>query len=100
MRRRELAGYMQRAEATTVGSYLDATPMLAKMAGTTTKKIGGVSCLSASAIDEPFLNRALGVGTIADATPRLLELIERHYAALRQAPRVTNATGVVTNSTV
>lgn len=100
MRRRELAGHMQHAEAVTVGSYLDATPMLAKMAGTATKRIDGVTCLAARAIDEPFLNRALGLGTIADATPRLLERIERHYGSLGKPPRVAIATGFVTAATL
>jgi len=91
---------MQRAEAITVGSYLDATPMLAKMAGAATKRIDGVVCLAARAIDEPFLNRALGFGTIADATPRLLDRIERHYDALGKPTRIAIATGFVTAPTL
>jgi hypothetical protein len=83
---------MQRTEAAVVGSYLDADPMLAKFAGTATKKIGGVICLAAKAVDEPFLNRALGVGTIADATPELLERIERHYASIGKPARIAVAT--------
>jgi len=91
---------MQRAEAKSVGAYLDATPMLAKTAGTSTKRIGGVICLAARAIDEPFLNRALGFGTIADATPRLLERIERHYDSLGKSARIALATAFVTKSTI
>ena len=60
---------MQRTEAISVGSYIDASPQIAKAAGTATKRIDGVICLAAKNIDEPFLNRALGVGTVADATP-------------------------------
>lgn len=100
MRRRELAGHLQRAEGVTVGSYLDATPALAKAAGAATKRIDGVVCLSAAKIEEPFLNRALGVGTIAEATPRLFERIERHYAAIGRAPRVAVAAGCVTLATL
>ena len=91
---------MQRAEALSVASYLDATPMLAKMAGTATKRIGGVICLAARAIDEPFLNRALGVGTIADGTPRLLDRIERHYDSLGKSARIALATAFVSRSTI
>jgi GNAT superfamily N-acetyltransferase len=98
MRRRELAGRMQRAEGICVGSYLDASPRLARMAGTRTRRIDGVICLAAAAIDEPFLNRALGVGTIADATPRLLERIERHYASVERPARIAVATGFVTKT--
>ena len=95
MRRRELAGYLQRTEAVEVASYLDASPALARGMGTATKRIGGVVCLGAKAIDAPFLNRALGVGTIAEATPRLLDRIERHYAAIGRPSRIAIATGYV-----
>ena len=100
MRRRELASHMQRTEAAVVGSYLDADPMLAKFAGTATKKIGGVICLAAKAVDEPFLNRALGVGTIADATPALLDRVERHYASIGRPARIAVATEFATKTSV
>jgi len=86
---------MQRTEAVSVGSYIDASPQIAKGAGTATKRIGGVICLAAKNIDEPFLNRALGAGTIADATPRLLERIERFYRSIGKPPRIAIATGCV-----
>ncbi len=95
MRKPELAGHMQRTEAVEVGSYLDASPAMARGAGTATKRIAGVICLAAKNVDEPFLNRALGVGTIADATPRLLERIERHYAGVGRPSRIALATGYV-----
>jgi len=86
---------MQRTEAVSVGSYIDASPQIAKGAGAATKRIGGVICLAAKNIDEPFLNRALGAGTIADATPRLLERIERFYGSIGKPPRLAIATGFV-----
>ena len=86
---------MQRTEAVSVGSYLDASPQIAKGAGTATKRIGGVICLAAKNIDEPFLNRALGVGTIADATAGLLDRIERFYESVGKPPRIAIATGFV-----
>jgi GNAT superfamily N-acetyltransferase len=95
MRRTELAGHMQRTEAAEVGSYLDASPAMAKGAGTATKRIAGVICLAARNVEEPFLNRALGVGTIAEATPRLLERVERHYASVGKPSRIAVATGYV-----
>lgn len=100
MRRRELAGHMQRTEAVSVGSYLDASPQLARGAGTATKRIDGVICLAAKNIDEPFLNRALGVGTIADATPKLLDRIERFYGSIGKPPRIAIATGFVSLATM
>ena len=86
---------MQRAEGVSVGSYLDASPQLIKGAGTATRRIDGVICLAAKNIDEPFLNRALGVGTIAEATPKLLDRIERFYASVGKPPRIAIATGFV-----
>lgn len=98
--RRQLAGYLQRTEAAEIGSYLDASPALARGAGAATKRIDGVVCLTAHRINEPFLNRALGVGTIAEATPRLLERIERHYASLDLPSRIAVATGQVPLATL
>lgn len=100
MRKRELAGHMQRTEAVEVNSYLTASPALARGAGTATKRIDGVVCLATANVPEPFLNRALGVGTIADATPRLLERIERHYAGIGRPSRIAIATGFVSASTI
>lgn len=91
---------MQRAEGISVNSYLAASPALAAGAGTVTKRIAGVVCLGARNVDEPFLNRALGVGTIEEATPRLLGRIERFYAAIGRPSRIAVATGQVTNATL
>jgi GNAT superfamily N-acetyltransferase len=100
MRRRELAGHLQRTEAVEIGSYLDASPALAKGAGTVTKRLSGVTCLAARNIGEPFLNRALGVGTLVAATPALLERIERHYASIGRPSRIAIATGCVPLATL
>ena len=95
MRRRELAAHMQRAEAVSVGAYLSGTPRLKQRAGDATTRIDGVACLTARKIDEPFLNRALGAGTITPITSRLLDRIERHYTAAGKPPRIGIATGFV-----
>jgi GNAT superfamily N-acetyltransferase len=95
MRKNELAALLQRTEGVEIDTYLDASPQLAAGAGRMTKRIDGVVCLAAKSIEEPFLNRALGVGTITEATPRLLERIERHYAAVGVPSRVAVATGCV-----
>ena len=91
---------MQRTEAVSVGSYIDASPRIARGAGAATKRIDGVICLAAENIDEPFLNRALGVGTVTDATPRLLDRIERFYDSIGKPPRVAIATGFVPIATL
>src|SRR5688500_7198030 len=95
MRKNELAALLQRTEGAEIDAYLDASPQLAAGAGRMTKRIDGVVCLATKNIKEPFLNRALGVGTIAEATPRLLERIERHYAAVGVPSRIAVATGCV-----
>lgn len=98
MRRRELAGHLQRAEGVMVGSYL--APDRRGRSESATRRIDGVICLAARRIDLPFLGRALGVGTIAGATPRLLERIERHYTALGRVSRIAIAEGCVTLATI
>ena len=86
---------MQRTEAVSVGCYIDASPQIVKGAGAATRRIDGVICLAAKNIDEPFLNRALGLGTVTDATPRLLDRIERFYESIGKPPRVAIAEGFV-----
>ncbi len=100
MRRRELAGYMQRAEGVMVGTYLDPDPRAAGRSESATRRIEGVICLAARRADVPFLGRALGVGTIAEATPRLLERIERHYAGLGRPSRIAVAHGCAPLATI
>lgn len=81
-----------------VGTYVAPDPR--DRSESATKVIGGVICLAARRMDIPFLGRALGVGTIADAAPRLLDLIEHHYAMLARPTRIALATGCVTLATV
>ncbi len=100
MRRRELAAHMQRAEATMVGTYLMPDPRRPRLRASATRRIGGVICLAARGVDVPFLGRALGVGTIADATPGLLDRIERHYASLGRASRIAIASESVPVATL
>lgn len=95
MRTRELAANMQRTESVEVYSYIAPSPRLARAAGDATRRLGGVTCLAARRVEEPFLNRALGFGTIADASAPLLERIERHYASIGKASRLAIATGHV-----
>ena len=79
---------------------MHASPKLARGMGTAIKRIDGVVCLATKNVPEPFINRALGVGTLADATPRLLDRIERHYAWVGRPTRLAIATGFVTQATL
>ena len=100
MRQRELASHLQRAEGVSVGSYIAASPEVAKASGAATRRIGGVICLTATKIDNDFLNRALGFGTIADPTPTLLDRIERHYASIGRRARLSIAMQCVSAATL
>ncbi len=91
MRKSELAALMQTTEATEMRSYLEADPGVVRGGGVAVRTIAGVICLGMRAMDDGFLNRALGFGTVAEATPALLARIERHYASLGHAPRITVA---------
>lgn len=100
MRKRELAGYLQRTEAVVIGTYIDPTPAYAKAVGAATKRIGGVYCLGTRKLDVPFLNRALGLGTLVDATPALIDRIEHHYVSIGKEARFAIATGCVALGTL
>jgi len=94
MRKRDLAGHLQRTEGIIIASYLDPHPRR-RPRDVRTRAIDGVICLGTTGSDLPFLNRALGFGTSAEASPRLLDRIERHYTALDRAPRLAIATSCV-----
>ncbi len=83
-----------------VGSYLTADRAAARRGGSGVRRVGGVLCLVAPGTPEPFLNRALGVGTIAAADPALLGRIERLYASAGMPSRVAIATGHVPLATI
>lgn len=100
MRKRELAASLQRAEAAFIGSYLSAGAALAGRSRAETRRIDGVICLTVRDVDSDYLNRTLGVGTIADATPSLLDRIERHYARAGRSARLAIATGYVSPATM
>lgn len=91
---------MQTTEATEIRSYLEADPDVVRGAGVAVRRIAGVTCLGARAIDDGFLNRALGFGTVAEATAALLARIERHYDTLGHVPRITIADGYTPRAAV
>ena len=95
MRKRELAAHMQRTEAIEAASYPSASPAVRKAMGTATRTIDGVICLATKNVEEPYLNRAIGVATLAEATPRLLERIERFYGSLGKPTSITIPLGYV-----
>ena len=94
MRKVDLAAQLQRAEAALLELNLRPDPSApAGTGGVRIVRIDGVVCLAVPAAPMPYINRALGFGTIAPATPRLLERLTAHYDALGRETRISVASG-------
>jgi len=93
MRLPELAALMQRTEGALIARYLTADPRLAKRSGVRVSHAGGLISWTMGSTDNGFLNRALGFGTMSDATPTVLDRLERRFAAADRTPRIAVAQG-------
>jgi GNAT superfamily N-acetyltransferase len=93
MRLVELAALMQRTEGVEITSYLVADPRRAKSDGVRVSHAGGLISWTMRSTDNGFLNRALGFGTMSDATPAVLDRLERRFAAAGRPPRIAVAQG-------
>jgi GNAT superfamily N-acetyltransferase len=93
MRPAELAALMQRTEGAEITSYLVADPRKAKQSGVRVSRAGGLISWTMRSTDNGFLNRALGFGTMSDATPDVLDRLERRFAAAGRPPRIAVAHG-------
>jgi len=89
----ELAALMQRTEGVEITSYLVADPRGAKQSGVRVSHAGGLTSWTMKSTDNGFLNRALGFGTMSDATGVVLDRLERRFAAAGRAPRIAIAQG-------
>ena len=89
----ELAALMQRTEGVEITSYLVADPRGAKQSGVRVSHAGGLISWTMKSTDNGFLNRALGFGTMSDATGAVLDRLERRFAAAGRAPRIAIAQG-------
>ena len=69
----ELAALMQRTEGVEITSYLVADPRGAKQSGVRVSHAGGLISWTMKSTDNGFLNRALGFGTMSDATGAVLD---------------------------
>jgi GNAT superfamily N-acetyltransferase len=92
MRKPDLAAQLQRAEGALLELNLRPDPS-APAGGVRICRIDGVICLAVPGAPTPYINRALGFGTLATATPRLLERLIAHYDALGRETRISIATG-------
>jgi GNAT superfamily N-acetyltransferase len=93
MRIAELAALMQRTEGVEITSYLVADPRLAKRSGVRVSHAGGLISWTMASNDEGFLNRALGFGTMSEATPAALDRLERRFATAGRPTRIAVAQG-------
>ena len=95
MRKADLAAQLQKAEASMLELNLRPDPS-AHPADVRIARIDGVICLAVPPRPMPYINRALGFGTIAPGTPELLERIVAHYGALGRETRISVAPGHTT----
>lgn len=93
MRLVELAALMQRTEGVVITSYLVADQRMAKSGGVRVSHAGGLFSWTMRSTDNGFLNRALGFGTMSEATPAVLDRLERRFAAAGRSPRIAVAQG-------
>lgn len=93
MRLTELAALMQRTEGAEITSYLVADPRRAKTDGVRVSHAGGLISWTMRSTGNGFLNRALGFGTMSDATPAVLDRLERRFEAAGRPARIAVAMG-------
>lgn len=79
---------VQRNETTLVRTLLAADPVLARRFGIETRTIAGALCLANRAFPIPLLHRAIGFGTLAEATPAVLDRLTRFFASRGLPARV------------
>ena len=93
MRPAQLAALMQRTEGVEITSYLVADPRGARESGVRVSHAGGMISWTMRSTDNGFLNRALGFGTMSEATPSVLDRLERRFATAGREPRIAVAMG-------
>lgn len=94
MDRRALAAKLQRNETSTLGLFASIDRLIARRYGVSLARIGGVHCLACAAFPIPLLHRAIGFGTLGEASQPTLDRIVRHYSKLGTPARVEVAEGV------
>lgn len=98
MTARSLALALQRNETSLMRALFTADPRLAVRTGITVRTVAGVPAITDRAFPIPLLHRAVGFGTLADATTRTLDRIVRFYAAQGLPARVELAEGVASRA--
>jgi len=93
MRLSKLAALMQNTEGVEITSYLVADERAARQSGVRISHAGGLISWTMKSTDNGFLNRALGFGTMSEATGTVLDRLERRFAAAGRVPRIAIAQG-------
>lgn len=93
--RLDLVRALQRNETSMMRTLFPADHRLARRFGIEARAVGGALCLTGRAFPIPLLHRAVGFGTLAEATPATLDRIVRFFASRGLPARVEIAEGVV-----
>lgn len=86
---------LQKNETSLARTLFSADARLAGRFGIAVRTIGGVLCLADRAFPIPLLHRAVGFGTLGEATPATLDRIVRYFASRSLPARVEIADGIV-----
>lgn len=93
--RLDLVRALQRNETSLLRALFAADARLAGRFGIALRTVGGAFCLADRAFPIPLLHRAIGFGTLAEATPAALDRILRFFASHSLPARVEIADGIV-----
>lgn len=92
--RLELARAVQRNEASVMRTLFPADEALARRFGIEARGVGGAVCVTNRAFPIPLLHRAVGFGTLTEASAGVLDRIVRFFASRRLPARVELAEGI------
>ena len=93
--RLELVRALQRNETSLMRTLFPADPRMARRFAIDVSAIGGLVCMSDRAFPIPLLHRAVGFGTLGDASAATLDRVIRFFAARGLPARIEIAEGVV-----
>jgi hypothetical protein len=78
----EIAAAIDRCAALSMRLHMIGDARSEKDLGLAVARHAGVVCLSSTKMPDALFTRALGFGTVADATQRTVDAVVRHYASL------------------
>lgn len=74
--------------AAAMGRHMIGEPVLTKRLGFAVSRRAGLVCLSSTKLPGPLFNHVTGYGTFADASPRAIDAVIRHYARIHVPARI------------